>query len=154
MDAPMSNDSADFYQKSGNGIKTGMRFDMGVRRDKDSSCLVSLYMPFVSVIYVCLVTLTVSSTGNNYCLLLEVDPSENQREPYVYWRFPWRVHYVGVRVPPRGRTLDHDQSFDLMDCLDLLWDGENDIFSGDDSPELSTPAVMLYGRIGGYRSSL
>ena len=28
-----------------------------------------------------------------------------------------------------------DQSFDLMDCLDLLWDeGENIIFSVDDSP--------------------
>ena len=37
MDVPMSNDSGDLCQKSGNGIKTGLRIDMRVRRDKDSS---------------------------------------------------------------------------------------------------------------------
>ena len=51
MDAPMSNDSGDLCQRSGNSIKTGMRFDMSVRKDKDSSRLASLYMPFVSVIH-------------------------------------------------------------------------------------------------------
>ena len=32
MDAQMSNDSGDLCHKYGNGIKTGMRFDIRVRR--------------------------------------------------------------------------------------------------------------------------
>ena len=49
MDVPVSNDSGDFCENSGNGLQTGMPIDMCVRWNKDSSLLAGLYMPLVSV---------------------------------------------------------------------------------------------------------
>ena len=95
MDVPMSNDSGDLCGKTGNGRKTGMQ----------------LYMPFVLVNNQLFGDFN-SSAGNNLFLLLGVDPRGNQRELCVHWMFPWRIHYFGVRFPPRGRTLDY-----VINCL-------------------------------------
>ena len=72
-------------------------------------------MPFVSVNHQLFGDINSELTvGNNYFLLLGVDPRANQREPYVNWIFPWRVYNFGVRFPPRGRTLDY-----VINCLIL-----------------------------------
>ena len=93
-------------------------------------------MPFVSVFISCLVTLTVSLTGNNYCLLLEVDTQCTPEGALCILEIPLEGTLCRCESSTQRPNIRLcDQSFDLMDCFDILWDeGENVIFSGDDCP--------------------
>ena len=91
-----------------------MHIDMRVRWDEDSSLLAGLYMPFVSV---------------NHQLFDDLN-SELGREQLLF--VPWRVHYFGVRFPPRGRTVDYIL-WDEVEKVILLVD-DSECFPGTDCP--------------------
>ena len=81
-----------------------MCFDMGERRDKNSSRLAILYMPFVSVIHQLFGDFNSELDREQ---LLFVGGSGSQCKPegtLCILEIP--LDNLGVRFPPRGRTLD------------------------------------------------
>ena len=147
MDVPVSNDSSDVCENTGNGMKTGMR----VRWNEDSSLLAGLDILMISVHFQLYGDF---NSEFDWEELIFVAGSESPCKP-AGTICTWKVPLEGTLFCCEFYTQKTDsglcdQPVDLMNYFDILWDEGEKMILSVDFPGVTAPRgciIWVYWRL-------